>query len=79
MRNEGQFSTGFAKLHGVVESLQRAWKQAHEDWDDETANKIDEQHIQPIVSELNQILEMIVPMSDCVAQARRAVGPDRDR
>jgi hypothetical protein len=74
---EAQFSTGFAKLQGVIEALERVWADAGQEWSDEARRKLDEMYVQPILYELNELLEATVPMADCMTQASRECGPER--
>jgi hypothetical protein len=74
---EAQFSTGFAKLQGVIEELERAWAAAGQEWSDEANRNLEKQYIEPILKELNDLLEATVPMSDCMSQAGRECGPER--
>jgi hypothetical protein len=74
---EVQFSTGFAKLQGVIDSLQRAWAASGQEWSDEARRNLEEMYIEPILQELNELLESTVPMADCMSQAGRECGPER--
>ena len=73
--NVGQFSGPVAKLQSAIEFLQRSWSQAQEHWDDETSRNLDKTHLQPILRQLNEIIEATSPLSDCMVQARRACAP----
>jgi hypothetical protein len=71
----GQFSGGVAKLQGAIEYLERAWREAKQNWDDETSRNLEESHIKPIIQQLNEIIEATVPLSETMGQARRGCGP----
>ncbi len=71
----GQFSGPLAKLQGAIEYLDRAWREAKQNWDDDTSRNLEEAHIKPIIQQLNEIIEATSPLSETMGQARRNCGP----
>jgi hypothetical protein len=71
----GQFSGPVAKLQGAIEYLERSWREAKQNWEDETSRNLEEVHIKPIIQQLNEIIEAISPMGETMGQARRNCGP----
>jgi hypothetical protein len=37
----GQFSGALAKLHGAIDYLERSWREAKQNWDDETSRNLE--------------------------------------
>lgn len=71
----GHFSAGLAKLHGAIGMLRDATTDANEKWDDETSRRFQEQHLEPLLQELCEVIEATVPLRDVVTQAIRACEP----
>jgi hypothetical protein len=71
----GDFSTGLARLHGAIVSLEHGWTAARQEWLDETALGFEQTHLRPLLQELNRIVEATAAVNDLLTKARRACGP----
>lgn len=73
--NGDHFSAALARLHYVIESLEHAWLEVSQSWDDATRIELEERHLKPIVQQLNGVVEATVPVRECFARARRECDP----
>jgi hypothetical protein len=74
----GQFEAALAKLHGVIDTLERNWAESRERWDDETSRSLEKNHMDPLLQGLRDVIESTVPVKDCMSQAQRACQPPNE-
>jgi hypothetical protein len=77
--NGDHFSSALARLHDVIESLEHAWADTCNSWNDATRDELEVRHLLPILQQLNGVVEATVPVRECFAQARRACGDGEQR
>ncbi len=69
--NGEHFSSALARLHEVIESLEHAWADVCNSWNDGTRDELEARHLAPILQQLNGVIEATVPVRECFAHARR--------
>ena len=69
-------TTGAARLDLALRSLQRAWNDAHEQWDDETAAAFHEKFLQPLEPRVRRAMDAIQRMSEVFAGAERELDSE---
>jgi hypothetical protein len=77
--NGEHFSSALARLHDVIDSLERAWGDVCNSWDDAMRDEVETRHLAPILQQLNGVIEATVPVRECFAQARRVCGDPQER
>jgi hypothetical protein len=70
-----QFSTPIAKLQGAMENLKRAWMDTQQHWEDGTSENLDRAHLEPLLKQLNEIIESTIPLSEGMTTMQRACAP----
>ena len=68
-------NTGASQLRGALESLQRAWSDTCEHWDDANSRNFEENHLRPLGSDLASTFPAIDQLASVLAQAERECGP----
>ena len=72
---KADLTTGVSQLRDALEQLQRAWWNARESWRDENSRNIEENHLQPLGSEVASAFPIIHQFAAVLAQAERECGP----
>ena len=68
-------ATGMSRLRDAHDALRRAWAEAGESWSDANSRNIEENHLQPLATELATAFPSIQQLADVFSQAERACGP----
>ncbi len=63
------------QLQEAGESLERAWADTREVWQDANAENIEENHLLPLKTELVKMLSAIQKLDDVLKQAQRDCEP----
>lgn len=71
-------SGGAARLEEAFQSLQRAWLEASEHWDDSTARQFHAKHIDPLEPRMRRAMDAVRRMDELLGRAQGALA-DRDR
>jgi hypothetical protein len=66
--------TGAAKLQSALETLQREWQQATDEWRDDVSRKFAENHLDPLGPTIKIAIDAIRRMEAVVARAERECG-----
>jgi hypothetical protein len=74
----GQLTGGATKLADALESLQEAWRQAQEEWDDATSRSFEENHLQPLWRQCGAVFESTNELRELLVKAQRDCDPDRE-
>ena len=67
--NKEQLSAALARLHDLIETLERAWSETCAHWDDDTKRHFEEFRLRPLLNDLKGVLEATVPVRECFARA----------
>ncbi len=78
MMGPGSLAAGSAKLADAVETLQEAWREASEEWDDATAKNFEENHLRPLIRECGAALETTAQLREVLLKAYRECEAERD-
>jgi len=64
-------NTGASKLDEAADSLQIAWREAGEHWDDETARKFLQDYLEPLAPRVTRALDAIHRLMQVFDKAER--------
>ena len=64
-------TSGAAKLNKSVKTLQEAWVDVADHWDDENSRSFVENHLEPIGPQIKMALDALNRVADVVARAER--------
>jgi len=67
-------SSGTAKLELAMESLQKAWNKAGEEWDDQTRRNFHRTHLAPMEPKFRKALDAIGRLEHVLTAAKRECG-----
>lgn len=70
-----ELSSGLGRLRDAVETLQAAWQRTEQDWTDINSRNIYENHLKPVLVEVNSACSAIQLLADELALAERECGP----
>lgn len=68
-------TTGAAQLRDALETLQIAWSETRDSWNDANSRNLEEQHLKPLATEVAASYPVILHLSSVLAQAERECGP----
>ena len=68
--------SGRTKLSDGMKDLQRQWERAREDWHDEVAQRIEAEHIEPLLDRTRAALAAIGPLEEAIQRAKRECSED---
>ena len=74
----GNYSSGSARLHDAVKSLEQAWLTAKERWNDGTSRSLEELHLIPICDQVKETIEATARLTEVVGKAVRDCEPRED-
>ena len=63
--------SGRTKLSDAMKNLERNWARAREDWRDEVAQRIEAEHIEPLIRRARAALSALGPLDEAVQRAKR--------
>jgi hypothetical protein len=72
MSNPGSLTTSLARLHAIADNLNITWSNTSEDWDDRTRHEIAAAHLEPLLRQVDAIIEATMPLGELLTQVRRA-------
>ena len=68
-------STGPARIREALETLEIAWSETKDEWDDASSRNFEENHVQPIGPKVRQAMDAISRLRDAVARVGRDCEP----
>lgn len=71
----GNYSSGAARLHEAVRSLEAAWAEARSRWNDSTSRALEENHIIPMCDQVKALIEATARLAEVVGNAARECEP----
>ena len=74
----GSLAAGSAKLADALESLEEAWREASDYWDDETARSFEENHLRPLIRNCSAALETTAQLREILLKSHRECDAERD-
>ena len=67
-----------AALREVGDDIQREWEETKPYWSDANATMIEEEHLRPLLIELQSAMSTMLRLSELAQQARRECLPDTE-
>ena len=71
----GNLNVGRDQLQEAGETLERAWKETGESWQDANSRVIESEHLEPLFQEMSKMLNAIQKLNDVFAKAQRECEP----
>lgn len=68
-------TTGSSQLRDALETVQLAWSNTQEQWQDASSRNLDEHHIKPLATAVAAAHPVILHLASVLAQAERECGP----
>jgi hypothetical protein len=64
-------SSGTGRIRHALETLQLAWQEASDEWDDAVSHRFCEHHLEPIVPQVKMALDAIERMHMLMSEMQR--------
>ena len=77
MRN-ADFRSPAARLTDAMKQLETAWTETREHWSDSVAEKVEDEYLAPLSSEIRAMMDTIEKLSGVMTKAERACSHPRE-
>lgn len=71
-------SSSIGQLREIAEVLELNWAETKEYWKDANAESFQEEHVVPLLQEINSAMSVMQRMADMTRQAQRECLPERE-
>ena len=75
----GDFNSGVARLQDALQTLENAWINTKEQWNDRTAERFEKDHLQPIIPNINATITAVSRIKQVLDEASRDCGDGEKR